>query len=112
MAETRALPRKRLTLSSGAGVALWLAGPADAGGVPEHLWKALSRGEKDRANRFLRAEDRALFALTRGTLRCLLSGRRALQRTRSRLRKDLTESPAWPGPMGRISMFPIRGVGH
>ena len=34
VAETRALPRKLLTLSSGAGVALWLAGPADAGGVP------------------------------------------------------------------------------
>ena len=73
VAETRALPRKRLTLSSGAGVALWLAGPADAGGVPEHLWNTLSRGEKDRANRFLRSADRALFALTRGTLRCLLS---------------------------------------
>jgi 4'-phosphopantetheinyl transferase len=73
MAETRALPLKRLTLPSGAGVALWLAGPAGPGGVPEHLWKVLSAGEKDRANRFLRVEDRALFALTRGTLRCLLS---------------------------------------
>ena len=73
MAETRALPLKRLTLPSGAGVALWLAGPAGPGGVPEHLWNTLSRGEKDRANRFLRVEDRALFALTRGTLRCLLS---------------------------------------
>jgi 4'-phosphopantetheinyl transferase len=73
MAETRALPLKRLTLRSGAGVALWLAGPAGPDGVPEHLWNPLSRGEKDRANRFLRVEDRALFALTRGTLRCLLS---------------------------------------
>jgi 4'-phosphopantetheinyl transferase len=73
MAETRALPHKRLTLPSGAGVALWLAGPAGPDGVPEHLWNTLSRGEKDRANRFLRVEDRALFALTRGTLRCLLS---------------------------------------
>jgi 4'-phosphopantetheinyl transferase len=73
MAETRALPLKRLTLRSGAGVALWLAGPAGPGGVPEHLWQGLSAGEKDRANRFLRVEDRALFALTRGTLRCLLS---------------------------------------
>jgi 4'-phosphopantetheinyl transferase len=72
VAETRALPLKRLTLPSGAGVALWLAGPAGPGGVPEHLWNALSRGEKDRANRFQRSEDRALFALTRGTLRCLL----------------------------------------
>jgi len=73
MAETRALPLKRLTLPSGAGVALWLAGPAGSGGVPEHLWNTLSAGEKDRANRFLRVEDRTLFALTRGTLRCLLS---------------------------------------
>jgi 4'-phosphopantetheinyl transferase len=73
MAETRALPLKRLTLPSGAGVALWLVGPASPGGVPEHLWKGLSAGETDRANRFLRVEDRALFALTRGTLRCLLS---------------------------------------
>ena len=73
MAATRALPFKRLTLPSGAGVALWLAGPAGPGRVPEHLWNTLSRGEKDRANRFHRAEDRALFALTRGTLRCLLS---------------------------------------
>ena len=73
MAETRALLRKRLTLPSGAGVALWLAGPAGQGRVPEHLWNTLSRGEKHRANRFLRVGDRALFALTRGTLRCLLS---------------------------------------
>jgi 4'-phosphopantetheinyl transferase len=73
MAETRALPLERLTLPSGAGVALWLAGPAGPDGVPEHLWNILSRGEKDRSNRFLRLEDRALFALTRGTLRRLLS---------------------------------------
>ena len=73
MAATRALPLKRLTLQNGAGVALWLAGPAGPGRVPEHLWNTLSRGEKDRASRFHRAEDRALFALTRGTLRCLLS---------------------------------------
>lgn len=73
MAETRALPLERLTLPSGADVALWLAGPAGPGGVPEHLWNTLSRGEKDRANRFLRVEDRALFALARGTLRRLLS---------------------------------------
>jgi 4'-phosphopantetheinyl transferase len=73
MAETRALPFKRLPSPSGAGVALWLAGPAAPGAVPEHLRNALSRGEKDRANRFRRVEDRALFAVTRGALRCLLS---------------------------------------
>jgi 4'-phosphopantetheinyl transferase len=73
MAETRALPLERLTLPSGAGVRLWLAGPARPGGVPELLWNTLSRGEKDQANRFLHVEDRALFALTRGTLRRLLS---------------------------------------
>src|SRR5437660_11724621 len=73
MADEHVLRLKRLTLPSRAGVALWLAGPAGPGGVPEHLWNALSRGEKDRANRFRRPEDRALFALTRGMLRCLLS---------------------------------------
>ncbi|MGH6799951.1 MAG: 4'-phosphopantetheinyl transferase family protein [Methylocella sp.] len=73
MADGRVLPLKRLTLPSGAGATLWLAGPAGPGGVPEQLWNTLARGEKDRANRFLRAEDRALFALTRATLRCLLS---------------------------------------
>ncbi|MGI8567973.1 MAG: 4'-phosphopantetheinyl transferase family protein [Methylocella sp.] len=73
MAETRALPLKRLTLPSGAGVALWLTGPAGPDGVPEHLWNTLSSSETDRANRFRRAQDRTLFALTRGTLRYLLS---------------------------------------
>jgi 4'-phosphopantetheinyl transferase len=72
MAETYAPPLKRLTLPKGAGVALWLAGPVVPGGVPEHLWNILSSGEKDRANRFYRAEDRALFALTRGALRHLV----------------------------------------
>jgi 4'-phosphopantetheinyl transferase len=73
MADGRALSLKQLTSPSGAGVTLWLAGPAGPGGVPEHLWNTLSPGEKDRANHFRRAEDRALFALTRGTLRRLLS---------------------------------------
>jgi 4'-phosphopantetheinyl transferase len=73
MVETRALLLRRLTSPSGADVALWLAGPADQGGVPEHLWNTLSRGEKDRANRFRRADDRSLFALARGALRALLS---------------------------------------
>ncbi|MGQ0446081.1 MAG: 4'-phosphopantetheinyl transferase family protein [Beijerinckiaceae bacterium] len=72
MAENYAPPLKRLTFPCGADVALWLVGPAGLG-VPEQLWNTLARGEKDRANRFRRAEDRALFALTRGTLRCLLS---------------------------------------
>src|ERR1700730_14782935 len=58
MAETDVLRLKRLTLPSGAGVALWLAGPAGPAGGPEHLWKALSRGGKEGASRFLRAEDR------------------------------------------------------
>jgi 4'-phosphopantetheinyl transferase len=73
VAETHVLPLRQLTLPTGAGVALWLVGPAGPGGVPEHLWSPLSRGEKDRANRFRRPEDRALFALTRGMLRYLLS---------------------------------------
>ena len=73
MADEHVLPLKRLTLPSGAGVALWLAGPAGPGGVPEPLWNSLSGGERDRANRFLHARDRTLFALTRALLRTLLS---------------------------------------
>jgi 4'-phosphopantetheinyl transferase len=73
MEENNALPLKRLTLPSGAGATLWLVGPAGPDRVPEHLWDTLSSSEKDRANRFHRAEDRALFALTRGMLRYLLS---------------------------------------
>ena len=74
MTDGHALPLKRLTLQSGgAGVTLWLTGPASPGEVLEHLWTTLTSGEQDRANRFRSAEDRALFALTRGTLRCLLS---------------------------------------
>lgn len=100
MAETRALPLKRLTLPSGAGVELWLAGPAGPGGVPEHLWNTLSPGEKDRANRYRRAEDRTLFALTRGTLRRLLS--------------EATDTPAdkiafAEGPYGKPYLIGIQG---
>ena len=67
-----ALPVRRLTLRGGAGVDLWLAGPSGAGAVPEHLWNTLSGTEKNRADRFLRPEDRALFVMTRGILRVLL----------------------------------------
>jgi 4'-phosphopantetheinyl transferase len=75
MADGHALPIKRLTLPSAqsAGVVLWLAGPAGSGGVPEHLWTTLSAAEQDRANRFLHAQDRIMFALTRAVLRALLS---------------------------------------
>jgi 4'-phosphopantetheinyl transferase len=75
MTDGHALPIKRLTLPSAesAGVALWLAGPADPGGVPEPLWATLSPAERDRANRFLHAQDKTLFALTHSVLRSLLS---------------------------------------
>jgi 4'-phosphopantetheinyl transferase len=73
MESTEMLPLKRLTLARGGDVTLWLAGPIDPVGVPEHLWRTLSSGEKNRANSFRRANDRVLFAITRGTLRCLLS---------------------------------------
>ena len=75
MADGHALPITRLTLPSAesAGVAIWLAGPAGPGGVPEHLWTTLSTAERDRANRFIHAQDRTLFALTRAVLRSLLS---------------------------------------
>ncbi len=100
MVETRALPLKRLTLPCGAGVELWLAGPAGPGGAPEHLWNILSPGEKDRANRFRCAEDRALFTLTRGTLRRLLS--------------EATDMPAdeiafTEGPYGKPCLLGIQG---
>lgn len=73
MADDHALPVKRLTLPNGTGVALWLAGPAGPGGVSETLWHCLSQSEMDRANRFLRPQDRCLFALTRAVLRSVLS---------------------------------------
>jgi 4'-phosphopantetheinyl transferase len=68
----QALLLRRLSLSQATDAELWLAGPAESSVVPE-LWNTLSSGEQERANRFHRAEDRALFALTRGTLRYLLS---------------------------------------
>jgi 4'-phosphopantetheinyl transferase len=68
-----ALLLKKLSLPRDVAVTLWLAGPADPCGVPQHVWNTLSSGEKDRANRFHRAQDRALFALTRAALRHLLS---------------------------------------
>lgn len=75
MVENRVLPIKRLTLPdiASADVALWLIGPAEPAGVPEDLWNDLEAGERDRANRFHRAQDRTLFALTRAVLRNLLS---------------------------------------
>jgi 4'-phosphopantetheinyl transferase len=73
MAETHTLPLQRLVLPTGAGAVLWLGGPVVPGRVADHLWNTLSRGEKNRANRFHRAEHRALFAMTRAILRHLLS---------------------------------------
>lgn len=67
------LPLSPLPSPNTMGLALWLAGPAQSRELPDHLWNALSSSEKDRANRFVRAGDRALFVLTRGALRYLLS---------------------------------------
>jgi 4'-phosphopantetheinyl transferase len=72
MANVPAPPVKRLPFPGGAGVDLWLAGPSFADAVPDQLWVTLSESEKYRADRFLRPEDRALFVMTRGTLRLLL----------------------------------------
>jgi 4'-phosphopantetheinyl transferase len=72
MAHGHVLPVTKLSLQSEAGVAVWLVGPVDPGGVPQHLWNTLSSGEKERANRFHRAQDQALFASTRAMLRHLL----------------------------------------
>jgi 4'-phosphopantetheinyl transferase len=76
LGENRALPIKRLTspdfVGAAANVALWLIGPTGPAGVPEDLWNDLAPDERDRANRFHRAQDRTLFALTRAVLRNLL----------------------------------------
>ncbi|MCI0600851.1 MAG: 4'-phosphopantetheinyl transferase superfamily protein [Beijerinckiaceae bacterium] len=82
MNDGRAPPLKRLTLSGGADAELWLAGPASPSGVPAAWWTTLSPDEQERANRFFRAEDRALFSMTRAMLRYLLSqatGKAALE---------------------------------
>ena len=100
MTDDHALPVKRLTLPSGAGVALWLAGPADPDGVPEPIWNCLSESEKDRANRFLRPQDRSLFALTRAVLRSVLS-----QATSVPADKLLFAA----GPYGKPRLAGIRG---
>ncbi len=62
----------RLPFPGSAGVDLWLAGPSSTGAVPEQCWATLSANEKNRADRFVRPEDRALFVMTRGSLRFLL----------------------------------------
>ncbi len=76
MPDPRVLPIRQLTLptarSGDPKVTLWLIGPAGLSGVPEDLWDDLDAGERDQANRFRRAQDRTLFALTRGILRNLL----------------------------------------
>src|ERR1700730_6272634 len=73
MDDSPALPFIRLSSPGSVGVELWLAGPVSAGAVPEQLWNTLSGVEKERADRFLRPEDRALSIVTRGSLRFLLS---------------------------------------
>jgi 4'-phosphopantetheinyl transferase len=60
-------------LSGSAGVELWLASPCSTGAIAELLGNTLAESEKERADRFLRPEDRALSIVTRGSLRCLLS---------------------------------------
>lgn len=72
MSDWAAPALSRLPFPGCAGVDLWLAGPSSAGAVPEQMWGILSASEKDRADRFLRPEDRALFVMTRGCLRFLL----------------------------------------
>ncbi|MCI0465845.1 MAG: 4'-phosphopantetheinyl transferase superfamily protein [Beijerinckiaceae bacterium] len=73
MDDCAALPLKRLELRGSADAGLWLAGPCDSGQVPERWRTLLSADEEERANRFLRAGDRALFSMARAMLRHLLS---------------------------------------
>jgi 4'-phosphopantetheinyl transferase len=93
-------PVKRLSWPGCAGVGLWLAGPSSAGAVPEQLWNILSVTEKNRAERFLCSEDRALFVMTRGTLRFLLSTATGIA----------AEAIAFAeGPFGKPYLSQIRG---
>ncbi len=53
-------------------LSLWLAGPAPAA-LTGNLWAILAASEKERASRFHRPQDQALFGMTRAALRILLS---------------------------------------
>ena len=111
--ENHRLPIKRLNPPGGGStaVALWLAGPADSGEVMEPLWNCLSNGEKDRANRFLQAQDKRLFALTRAILRVLLSKATSVPAERIVFTEGPYGKPCLAGLGGRISMSPIRVLG-
>ena len=95
-----ALPVKRLTFPGSEAVKLWLAGPAQANAVAGSLWNVLSVTEKGRAERFARLEDRALFILTRGVLRCLLS---------EATRVSAEEIQFAEGPAGKPYLSGLRG---
>jgi len=95
-----ALPIKKLPCPGGGGIKLWLAGPARAHAVPDNLWDLLSSTEKDRADRFARPSDRALFVAARGVLRCLLSEATGIAGGKIRLAE---------GPSGKPHLSGIRG---
>jgi 4'-phosphopantetheinyl transferase len=95
-----ALPLKRLRLPGSDDVKLWLAGPPQANAVPGYLWNVLSVTEKGRAERFACLEDRALFILTRGVLRCLIS---------ELTRVSAEEIQFAEGPSGKPHLSRLRG---
>jgi|SRR5579883_535694 4'-phosphopantetheinyl transferase len=100
IASGHAPPLKRLTPAAQTSAAVWLAGPADPGRISEDLWSTLSSDERNRANRFLHARDRSLFAMTHAALRALLS--------------EATSVPAdeilfAEGPYGKPSLAGMRG---
>lgn len=100
MADKRALPLERLPLRPGAGAALWLAGPALQGRVPDLLWTCLSRGEKEKASRIRRAEERMLFAVARGALRVLLGEATGVAAARISFAQGPFGKPFVAGPGG------------
>jgi 4'-phosphopantetheinyl transferase len=87
------------------------------------LWNILSSSEKDRANRFYRAQDRALFVLTRAALRRLLGEvtgvlPQDIAFAEGRYGKPYLASGAGPhfnvshsGSFALIGLSPIRPVG-
>lgn len=63
---------RELALLPLAGVRIWLAGPL-RGAIADDHWHMLSCPEKEHASRFMREQDRALFAQTRVALRHILA---------------------------------------
>lgn len=88
LASGSSLPLKQIVFPGKLDAALWLAGPglagpglADPAGPDDVLaqsWTLLSTAEQNRANRLSSMKERQLFAMTRASLRLLLSEKTGL----------------------------------